>query len=337
MQKNWIGKSKGTMIDFKIKGSHKTISTFTTRPDTVFGITYLVMAPEHPIVLELVKGTKYEKSVKKFIQEVKHKSMLEREALTKDKKGIFIGRYIINPVNNEECPIYIADYAVMSYGTGAVMAVPTHDQRDFEFAKKYKLAMRVVITPKEKKLKESEMKQAYVEEGVLVNSGKFNNMSNEKAKNEITKWIVKNKFGKRSTQYHLRDWLISRQRYWGTPIPFIICEKCGVVPVPLNELPVILPEDVKFGKGNPLETSKEFINIKCPTCNGKARRETDTMDTFFDSSWYYLRYCSPTYKKAPFDKEEVKYWMPVDQYIGGIEHAVLHLLYSRFFTKFLRI
>ena len=336
MQKNWIGKSKGTIINFKIKNTNKTISTFTTRPDTIFGITYLVMAPEHPLVAELVNGTKHETEVKKFIEEVKHESMLERESLNKDKKGIFIGCYIINPANGEECPVYIADYAVMGYGTGAVMAVPAHDQRDFEFAKKHELPMKIVITPKGKKLKSEDLKEAYTEPGVLVNSGKFNNLDNEKAKSLITKWLQTEKFGKATIQYKLRDWLISRQRYWGTPIPFINCEKCGTVPVPLNELPVKLPDDVKFGKGNPLETSKEYASVKCPKCRGKAKRETDTMDTFFDSSWYYLRYCSPEYDKAPFDLEKVKYWMPVDQYIGGIEHAVLHLLYSRFFTKFLR-
>ncbi len=335
MQKNWIGKSKGIIIKFKIKDTNKEVTTFTTRPDTVFGITYLVIAPEHPLVTELVKGTKYEERVKKFIEEVKHETMLERESF-KEKKGMFIGHYAINPVNGDECPIYIADYVIMGYGTGAVMAVPAHDQRDFEFAKKYKLPIKVVIKPKGKELAPEKMKEAYVDEGVLINSGKFDGMESEEAKKAISKWMEKKGFGKKATQYKLKDWPISRQRYWGTPIPMIHCESCGIVPVPFKDLPVLLPDDVKFGRGNPLETSKSFVNTTCPKCGGKARRETDTMGTFFNSSWYFLRYCSPKYDKAPFDKEKVKYWMPVDQYIGGIEHAVMHLLYSRFFTKFLR-
>ena len=337
MQRNWIGRSEGVEIDFPIKDSNEKISTFTTRPDTVYGITYMVIAPEHPIVKKLTKGTEYENKVNQFIEEVKKEEITERMDETKDKKGIFIGKYFINPFTKEKCPLYIADYALMEYGTGAVMAVPTHDQRDFEFAKKYNLALKVVITPKDKLLKEEEMNEAYIDEGILVNSDQFDGLENKKAIEKISDFIEKNKWGKRTVNYKIRDWLISRQRYWGTPIPIIYCEKCGIVPVSEKDLPVLLPKDVKFGTGgNPLGTSKNFVNTTCPKCGGKAKRETDTMDTFVDSSWYFLRYCSPKYEKAPFDKKAVEYWMNVDQYIGGIEHAILHLLYARFFTKALR-
>ena len=337
MQRNWIGRSEGVEIDFPIKDSNEKISTFTTRPDTVYGITYMVIAPEHPIIKKLTKGTEYEDKVNQFIEEVKKEEITERMDDTKDKKGMFIGKYFINPFTKEECPLYIADYALMEYGTGAVMAVPTHDQRDFEFAKKYNLALKVVITPKDKLLKEDEMNEAYIDEGILVNSDQFDGLENKKAIEKISNFIEKNKWGKRTVNYKIRDWLISRQRYWGTPIPIIYCEKCGIVSVPEKDLPVLLPKDVKFGTGgNPLGTSKNFVNTTCPKCGGKAKRETDTMDTFVDSSWYFLRYCSPKYEKAPFDKKAVEYWMNVDQYIGGIEHAILHLLYARFFTKALR-
>ncbi|MBU1204499.1 MAG: leucine--tRNA ligase [Nanoarchaeota archaeon] len=337
MQKNWIGRSHGIDILFKIKDSDEKINTFTTRPDTLYGVTYFVIAPEHPIVEKLVNKTKCEQDVKKFIEEVKREELSERIDRTKDKKGMFIGRYVINPVNGDQCPIYIADYAVMEYGTGAVMAVPCHDQRDFEFAKKYNLSLKVVITPKNKQLKEDEMTEAFVDEGILVNSNKFNDLENKKAIEKISDFLEEKKLGKRTVNYKLRDWLISRQRYWGTPIPVVYCDKCGIVPVPENQLPVLLPKDVNFGSGgNPLETSSSFVNCKCPKCKGKARRETDTMDTFVDSSWYFLRYCSPKFDKAVFDKKAVNYWMPVNQYIGGIEHAILHLLYARFFTKALR-
>ena len=337
MQKNWIGKSHGVEVDFKIKDSKKTISTFTTRVDTIFGVTALVFAVEHPMVLELAEGTKYEKKVMDFISKTKRIGIKERTSEETEKNGIFIGKYCINPVNNEEIPIYAADYALMEYGTGAVMVVPAHDQRDFEFAKKYKIPIRVVITPKQYELKADKMSRAYVEEGILINSSRFNGIGNLDAIEEISKWMEKNNYGKRTVQYKLRDWLISRQRYWGTPIPMIYCDKCGLVPVPYKDLPVKLPKNVKFtGRGNPLETVNNFVNCKCPNCKGKARRETDTMDTFVDSSWYFIRFCSPKYDKGPFDKKISNYWMAVDQYIGGIEHAILHLLYSRFFTKALR-
>ncbi len=337
MQKNWIGKSKGTLIHFKIKGSDKTISTFTTRPDTVYGITYLVLAPEHPLVKELVKGTEYEKRVNEFIKEVQKETYMDRMDETKPKKGMFIGKYFINPVNGDECPLYIADYAIVDYGTGAVMAVPAHDQRDFEFAKKHNLPIKVVIQPDAYDLNPEKMSRAYTESGHLVNSGRFNGMNNLDAIDEISKYLEEKGWGRRTYSYRLRDWLISRQRYWGTPIPIIYCKKCGVVPVPEKDLPVTLPTDVEFtGSGNPIETSKSFKHVKCPVCGGDAVRETDTMDTFVDSSWYFLRYCSPKYDKGMFDKKEVKKWMPVNQYIGGIEHAILHLLYSRFIFKALR-
>ncbi len=337
MQENWIGKSEGTLVDFKLKDTNEVIRVFTTRPDTLFGVTFMVFAPEHPKVLELVRGTKYEQTVKDFINKVVLEERFTRAAEDKEKEGMFIGKYALNPVNNEEVPIYIANFVLLDYGTGIVMAVPGHDQRDYEFAKKYKIPVKVVITPKDKVLKADELKEAYVDNGVLINSKEFGNEDNEKAKKSITKWLENKKLGKRTFQYKLRDWLISRQRYWGTPIPIIYCGKCGIVAVPEKELPVLLPEDVEFtGEGNPLAKSESFVNVKCHKCGGKAKRETDTMDTFVDSSWYFLRYCSPKENKQAFDKNAVKYWMPVDQYIGGAEHAVLHLLYARFFTKVLR-
>ncbi|MBI2208190.1 leucine--tRNA ligase [Candidatus Woesearchaeota archaeon] len=339
MQRNWIGKSHGVEINFKIKDSKKTISTFTTRPDTIFGVTALVFAVEHPMVLELIKNTDKEKEAVDFIKKTKKRTMKDRTSEEIEKNGVFIGKYCINPVNNEEIPIYVADYALMEYGTGAVMVVPAHDQRDFEFAKKYDIPIKVVITPQQHELKAEKMSRAYVEEGVLANSGKFNGMNNLDAIEEISEWMEKQKMGKRAVHYKIRDWLISRQRYWGTPIPMVHCNKCGIVAVPYENLPVKLPKPDKCrftGEGNPLETCKEFVNVKCPKCKGDARRETDTMDTFVDSSWYFLRYCSPKYDKGPFDRKKADYWMPVNQYIGGIEHAILHLLYARFFTKALR-
>ncbi len=337
MQENWIGKSEGIEIFFRIKDSKKIISTFTTRPDTVYGITALVFAPEHPLVLELVEGTEYEGKVKAFINEARKKSIIERTAEGKEKNGIFIGKYFINPVNGEAFPLYVADYALYEYGTGAVMCVPAHDYRDFEFAKKYSIPIKVVITPQDHEIRAERMSRAFVDRGILVNSGEFNGMDNYDAMESISEFLESQGFGKRKTNYKLRDWLISRQRYWGTPIPVIYCQQCGVVKVPYKDLPVLLPKDVKFTpSGNPLATSEKFLNTKCPKCGGHAKRETDTMDTFVDSSWYFFRYCSPQHDKAPFDDKEASYWMPVDQYIGGIEHAILHLLYARFFTKALR-
>ena len=337
MQRNWIGKSHGTEIFFKVKDMDFNVSTFTTRIDTVFGITYLVFAPEHPTVLKLIEGTEYEKPVKKFINETLKKSIIDRTAEGKEKNGIFTGRYGINPLTGEEFPIWVADYALAEYGTGTVMAVPAHDQRDFDFAKKYDLPIKVVISPESYDLNPEKMSRAYCEDGIMVNSGDFNGMKNREAIEDISEYLEKKKLGKRTVNYKLRDWLISRQRYWGTPIPVIYCDKCGIIPVPEKDLPVLLPVDVEFkGKGNPIETSKSFVKCKCPKCGNEARRETDTMDTFFDSSWYFLRYCDPKNDSKVFEKNKGDYWMPVDQYIGGIEHAILHLLYARFFTKALR-
>lgn len=337
MQRNWIGKSKGIEVYFKEKDSEKKLPTFTTRPDTLFGTTFVVFAPEHPLVMHFVKGTELEPEVKRFIEEVKGESLIDRLAEGKEKRGIFLGKYAVNPVNNEAIPIFAADFAVLEYGTGMVMCVPTHDQRDFEFAEKYGLQKRVVIQPGGKKLNAHTMERAYVDEGVLLNSGQFNGLGNLEAIEKISDWLEKKGIGKRTVNYKLRDWLISRQRYWGTPIPVIYCGQCGLVPVPEKDLPVLLPEKAPFtGQGNPLDKVKHFVEAKCPKCKGKARRETDTMDTFVDSSWYFLRFCSPNEKKAMFDKKAVSYWMPVDQYIGGIEHAIMHLLYARFFTKALR-
>ena len=335
MQENWIGRSEGVIINFKIKNSNEIIPVFTTRPDTIFGVTFLVLAPEHPKVLALIKGNKDEKKIKDFINKV---VIEERNTRTdeKIKEGIFINKYAVNPLNNEEVPIYIANFALLEYGTGAIMAVPAHDQRDFEFAKKYKIPVKIVIQPKDEKLDANKITEAFIGEGILVNSKEFNNLDSNKAIEEIIKYIEKKKYGKRTKQYRLRDWLISRQRYWGTPIPVVYCDKCGMQSLKEKDLPIILPLDIKFGEGNPLETSKKFLEVKCPKCNGKARRETDTMDTFVDSSWYFLRYCDNKNDKKPFDIKKVKYWMPIDQYIGGAEHAVMHLLYARFFIKVLR-
>jgi leucyl-tRNA synthetase len=304
---------------------------FTTRPDTIYGVTFMVVSAQHPRLSELVTKEQ-KKEVEKFLSKIKSTSEKEAEELSKE--GAFTGSYAINPLTKEKVPVYAGNFVVADYGAGMVMAVPAHDQRDFEFAQKYKIPIKLVIQPKDKKL--SNLKEAYTEEGVLVNSDKFSGIESKKAIDEITQYLESKKFGKKAVNYKFRDWLVSRQRYWGTPIPIIYCCKCGMVPVPEKDLPVLLPEKVKFGEGNPLETSKEFVETKCPKCKGKARRETDTMDTFFDSSWYYLRYCDPDNSKEAFDKKKAEYWMPVDQYIGGAEHACMHLIYARFFTKALR-
>jgi leucyl-tRNA synthetase len=337
MQSNWIGKSSGTEIYFRLKDSATVIPVFTTRPDTIFGATYIVLAPEHPLVKELIKGKPQENEALSFIEKVAQESKIVRSSSDVKKEGVFTGAYAVNPVNNETIPVWIADYVLMEYGTGAIMAVPTHDQRDFLFAGEHKLPMRIVIQPADNGLSRAEdLTEAYEEEGIQVNSGQFNGLPNQEAKARISQWIEKEGMGKIQTHWRLRDWLISRQRYWGTPIPFIYCQKCGAVPVPYADLPVKLPEDAPFtGEGgSPLGKVKEFVEVNCPKCRGRARRETDTMATFFDSSWYFLRFCSPHFSAGPFAEKEAGYWMPVDQYIGGIEHAILHLLYSRFFTKF---
>ncbi|MDD5115614.1 MAG: leucine--tRNA ligase [Candidatus Omnitrophica bacterium] len=336
MQNNWIGKSAGVDIYFRLKGRDEVVPVFTTRVDTIFGATYIVLAPEHPLVKELIKGKPEEKEALRFIEKVSKESKVVRTAGDVKKEGVFTGAFAVNPVNNEDIPVWVADYVLMEYGTGAIMAVPTHDQRDFLFAKEHKLPMRLVISPKGCGMRVEEMSEAYEGEGVQVNSAEFNGLTNLEAKEKIAVWMEKKGTGKIQTHWRLRDWLISRQRFWGTPIPVIYCPKCGIVPVPYEELPVELPKDAPFtgDGGSPLGKVKEFVQVKCPRCSGEARRETDTMATFFDSSWYFLRFCSPAYGDSAFDVQEAKYWMRVDQYIGGIEHAILHLLYSRFFTKF---
>ena len=335
MQKNWIGRSEGAKVEFKISGRDETISVFTTRPDTLFGVTFFVLSPEHPMVEQLTRRTSYEKQVKQFRNEIAKENVSEKDLATTEKRGCFTGQFAINPLNQEKVPIWVANYVLMEYGTGMVMAVPAHDQRDLEFARKYNLPVRVVIQPENAALSGETLKEAYDGEGVMVNSGDFNGLHSLKAKEVITKHLEDKNLGKKEINYRLRDWLISRQRYWGAPIPIIYCEKCGIVPVPETDLPVYLPEDVNFKPTglSPLLSSKEFLYTTCPNCGGKARRETDTMDTFVCSSWYYLRFCSPDLTDKPFDDEELHYWMPVDQYIGGVEHAILHLLYSRFFVK----
>lgn len=335
MQKNWIGRSEGAKIEFPIKGGNKSIPVFTTRPDTLYGATYFLLAPEHPLVEEIIIDSPYKDEVQSFIKEVSKESTIERISTTLEKRGCFTGKYVINPINSEEIPIWVANYVLMEYGTGAVMAVPAHDQRDFEFAKKYNLPIRIVIQPKDKEVSFNTLEAAFDEEGIMVNSGQFNGLSSTKALENIIDHLIKKGYGKKEVNYRLRDWLISRQRYWGAPIPIIYCPNCGMVPVPEKDLPVLLPENVDFRPTgmSPLERSEEFVNTICPKCGKKAKRETDTMDTFVCSSWYYLRYCSPQSDTAPFNTQELKYWMPVDQYIGGVEHAILHLLYSRFFIK----
>lgn len=340
MQKNWIGKSFGVEINFSVEETGEQLPVFTTRIDTIYGVTYCVLAPEHPMVAEIIKQ---KPELKEAINSMKNTDMIERTAEGKEKNGVFTGWHVINPVNGEKCQLWIGDYVLMNYGTGAVMAVPCHDERDFAFAKKYNLSMKVVINPIDKESKKeieinpTEMKNAFVGTGVMTNSKEFNGISSKEALNKIALYIEEKEFGKRTVKYRLKDWGVSRQRYWGTPIPAVYCECCGVVMEKDENLPIILPEDVTFnGVGNPLETSESFKNVPCPKCGKPSRRDTDTMDTFVDSSWYYLRYCDPKNESLPFEKEIADGWSPVDQYIGGIEHAVMHLLYSRFFHKVLR-
>ena len=333
MQKNWIGKSVGAEIDFKIEGTDKLMKVFTTRADTLFGVTYMVLAPEHPYVMELVKGTEFEKPVMEYLDKVQHMNDIERTSTTNEKTGVFIGKYAVNPVNGKKVPIFISDYVLMGYGTGAIMAVPAHDQRDFDFAKKFDLDIIPVVNSEDPEVDVNHLKEAFDAEGTMINSGKFDGLNNRKAIAVMIDWLEEEGIGKKTVNYRLRDWLISRQRYWGTPIPMIYCEECGWVPEKEENLPVMLPTDVEFtGKGeSPLTTSKTFAECTCPKCGKKATREMDTMDTFLDSSWYFLRYCDPRNEDAIFDKEKADYWMNVDQYIGGVEHAILHLMYARFF------
>lgn len=333
MQKNWIGKSIGAEVTFEIDGFDKGLDVFTTRPDTLYGVTYMVMAPEHPYLKELVAGSEYEEPVNAYVDKVQHMSDIERTSTTNEKTGQFTGRYAINPLTGKKVPIFISDYVLMDYGTGAIMAVPAHDQRDFDFAKKFDLEIIPVVDSDDPEVDVYDLKAAFAAEGTMINSEMFNGMNNKEAIEKIIDYLEEKKIGKKSINYKLRDWLISRQRYWGTPIPMIHCDDCGWVPEKEENLPVLLPADVQFtGKGeSPLATSKTFVNTTCPVCGKPARRELDTMDTFLDSSWYFLRYCDPKNTEEPFSKEKVDYWMNVDQYIGGVEHAILHLMYARFF------
>ncbi len=333
MQKNWIGKSIGAEVTFEIDGFDKGLDVFTTRPDTLYGVTYMVMAPEHPYLKELVADSEYEEPVNAYVDKVQHMSDIERTSTTNEKTGQFTGRYAINPLTGKKVPIFISDYVLMDYGTGAIMAVPAHDQRDFDFAKKFDLEIIPVVDSDDPEVDVYDLKAAFAAEGTMINSEMFNGMNNKEAIEKIIDYLEEKKIGKKSINYKLRDWLISRQRYWGTPIPMIHCDDCGWVPEKEENLPVLLPADVQFtGKGeSPLATSKTFVNTTCPVCGKPARRELDTMDTFLDSSWYFLRYCDPKNTEAPFSKEKVDYWMNVDQYIGGVEHAILHLMYARFF------
>ncbi|MBE9547190.1 MAG: leucine--tRNA ligase, partial [Proteobacteria bacterium] len=339
MQRNWIGRSEGLEIIFPMADGGGDIKVFTTRQDTLFGATFMLIAPEHPLVMELVKGKPGEKEVRKFVEKTKKEDLMTRTSDYYAKEGIFLDAYCLNPVTRKKMPIYAANFVLAEYGTGCVMAVPTHDQRDFEFAQEYNLPMVPVIQDPDNPLNVKTMTEAYVGDGILINSGQFSGIENTSALDDIADYLESIGQGKRTVEYRLRDWGISRQRYWGTPIPIIYCEKCGAVPVPESDLPVVLPEDVVLtsGGGSPLTRHKSFVEASCPNCEGPAKRETDTMDTFVESSWYFNRFCCADHSDRPgLDRKRVDYWMPVDQYIGGIEHAILHLLYSRFYTKILR-
>jgi len=338
MQKNWIGKSIGAEIRFPIENSSEQIVVFTTRQDTVFGATFMCLAPEHPLVQKLSKGTSQEQRINEFVERISMQDRSSKGVESYEKEGVFTGAWCINPLSGKRMPIYTANFALMGYGTGAVMSVPAHDQRDFDFAKKYGLEIIVVVKP-DAGLDPDSMTEAYPGEGVMINSGKFDGMKNSMALETIADYLEANQLGKRTVSFRLRDWGISRQRYWGAPIPMIHCETCGIVPVRENELPIVLPEDADLLEGgrSPLPTLDYFAKTTCPKCgNPAARRETDTMDTFVESSWYFQRYCSPDYHEGMFDQQSVDYWMPVDQYIGGVEHAILHLLYSRYYTRVLK-
>jgi leucyl-tRNA synthetase len=337
MQRNWIGRSEGAEIDFPIDGTHESLRIFTTRADTIFGATFMSVAPEHP-TLNLVKNTDREKEVMDFVEQTRLEKQRQRPEDELEKKGVFTGQYCINPFTGQKIPIYVANFVLMEYGTGAVMAVPAHDQRDFEFARKYNLDIIPVVHPPDGRLDASAMETAYEDGGILADSGQFDNMISVEAKKAITEYAEENGFGQARTTFRLRDWGISRQRYWGAPIPMLHCDKCGIQPVAAEELPVLLPTDIlPDGSGrSPLHSLESFHRTRCPVCGGDARRETDTMDTFVESSWYFARYACPEYVNGPLDKSAVDYWLPVDQYIGGVEHAILHLLYARFFTKVMR-
>jgi leucyl-tRNA synthetase len=337
MQDNWIGRSEGAEINFPVDSMDEAVAIYTTRPDTIYGVTYMVLAPEHPLVEKLIEGKPQADEIREFVQKVCNLSELARTSTETEKIGLFTGAYCINPVNGDKVPIMVANYVLMEYGTGAVMAVPAHDQRDFEFARKYNLPVRVVIQPEGVTLDPATMTEAFEDEGLMVNSGPFNGIPNRQGITNVIKYLQEQGLGERRVNYRLRDWLISRQRYWGAPIPIVYCDKCGTMPVPDADLPVMLPMDVAFkptGR-SPLADYADFVHTTCPACGGPARRETDTMDTFMCSSFYFCRYTSPRNAAKAWDLDKVKQWLPVDQYIGGVEHAILHLLYSRFITKVL--
>ncbi|MGB3212555.1 MAG: leucine--tRNA ligase [Desulforhopalus sp.] len=337
MQRNWIGKSTGLTCDFAVDGMDCTLSIFTTRPDTIFGVTFMSIAAEHPLLDPLIAGTEREGEIREFTQEILTQKQRQSVDDEPEKRGVFTGRYCINPFNGKKIPIYVANFVLIEYGTGAVMAVPAHDERDFEFAKKYSLEITPVVIPDGEELDPNTMEQASTIPGVLQNSGTFSGMESVAAQAAIIDYAKERQFGSAHITYRLRDWGISRQRYWGAPIPMIHCDECGVQPVPASDLPVVLPEDTEAGSAClPLHQRPSFIATVCPNCGKEARRETDTMDTFMESSWYFARYVCPRQTESPLDKAKAAYWLPVDQYIGGVEHAILHLLYSRFFTKVLR-
>jgi leucyl-tRNA synthetase len=338
LQRNWIGRSEGAEVRFALEGIDEPLTVYTTRPDTLWGATFFVMAPEHPLVDELVAGTGMEEELAAFREEVSHLTEIDRTSTERDKIGMFLGKHATNPVNGERIQVWVADYVLMEYGTGAIMAVPAHDQRDFEFARKYGLPVRVVIQPEGESLDGATMSEAHPHEGLMVNSAHFDGTPTDVSVGKVTEWLESEGLGRRATNFRIRDWLISRQRYWGTPIPILFCESCGEVPVRDEDLPVELPEVVDFnptGETSPLATAQEWVNVDCPKCGGPARREVDTMDTFVDSSWYFHRFVDPHNDAGPYDVKKSNAWMPIDQYTGGIEHAVLHLIYARFFQKVL--
>jgi leucyl-tRNA synthetase len=335
MQRNWIGRSEGAEVVFRIEELDIDIPVFTTRPDTLFGSTFFVLAPEHPLVSRLAQGTPHEQEVLEYARHAAARPAVERADPEKERTGVFTGHFVTNPVNDNRLPVWVSDYVLMEYGTGAIMGVPAHDERDYAFAKRYELPIKPVVVPAEGEVEEGTAFIGHSGDEKLIDSAQFSGMSSTEAKQAIVEWLESRGRGRPAVSYRLRDWLLSRQRYWGCPIPILYCDECGMVPVPEEDLPVLLPEVEEYTpKGrSPLAAAEEWVNTTCPKCGGKALRETDTMDTFVDSSWYYLRYCDPQNGEAPFDRAIVDYWLPVNQYIGGIEHAILHLLYARFFTK----
>ena len=335
MQRNWIGRSEGAEVVFRIEELDIDLPVFTTRPDTLFGATFFVLAPEHPLVGRLVEGTPHEQEVMDYVKHAAGRSTAERADPDKEKTGVFTGRFVTNPVNDNRLPVWVSDYVLMEYGTGAIMAVPAHDERDYAFAGRFELPVKTVVVPAEGEVPENEAFVPHSDDEVLVDSAQFSGMTSPEAKKAIIEWLESRERGRPAVSFRLRDWLLSRQRYWGCPIPILYCDECGIVPVPEEDLPVLLPEVEEYlPKGrSPLAAAEDWVATTCPRCGGPARRETDTMDTFVDSSWYFLRYCDPHNDQAPFDRGMVDYWLPVNQYIGGIEHAILHLLYARFFTK----